>query len=102
MTAYQAGIAKFTDANAEVFGISTDNLPTLRHWAEEHLKTSFPLVSDFMRKVSASYGVLIPERGIASRTTFVVDPDGKIQHIDADSSAIDPTGAVTACSRVKK
>jgi peroxiredoxin len=102
MTAYQSGIAKFTDANAEVFGISTDNLPTLRHWSEEHLKTSFPLLSDFMRKVSAQYGVLIPERGIASRTTFVVDVDGKIQHIDFDASAIDITGAATACSRVHK
>ena len=35
-----------------------------------------------MRKVSASYGVLVPDRGIASRTTFVVDPEGKIQHIE--------------------
>ena len=102
MTAYQAGIAKFADANSEVFAISTDNLPTLRHWSEEHLKTSFPLLSDFMRKVSASYGVLMPERGIASRTTFVVDDEGKIQHIEADKAAMDPTGAVTACSRIRK
>jgi peroxiredoxin len=102
MTAYQAGIAKFGDANAEVFAISTDNLPTLRHWAEEHLKVSFPLLSDFMRKVSESYGVLNPERGVASRTTFVVDTEGKIQHIDFDAGAMDPTGAVTACSRVQK
>jgi peroxiredoxin (alkyl hydroperoxide reductase subunit C) len=102
MTAYQSGIAKFTDANAEVFGISTDNLPTLRHWSEEHLKTSFPLLSDFMRKVSASYGVLNPDNGVANRTTFVIDADGKIQHIDAGGTAIDPTGAATACSRIKK
>ena len=101
MNAYQSGIAKFTDANAEVFGISTDNLPTLRHWAEEHLKTSFPLLSDFGRKVSAQYGVL-NENGMASRTTFVIDADGKIQHIDAGGAAIDPTGAATACSRIKK
>jgi peroxiredoxin len=101
MTAYQSGIAKFTDANAEVFGISTDNLPTLRHWAEEHLKTSFALLSDFGRKVSAQYGVL-NDNGMASRTTFVVDADGKIQHIDAGGAAIDPTGAATACSRVKR
>jgi mycoredoxin-dependent peroxiredoxin len=102
MTAYQSGIAKFTDANAEVFGISTDNLPTLRHWSEEHLKTSFPLLSDFMRKVSAQYGVLNPDNGVANRTTFVIDVDGKIQHIDAGGTAIDPTGAATACSRIKK
>jgi alkyl hydroperoxide reductase subunit AhpC len=55
-----------------------------------------------MRKVSASYGVLMPERGIANRTTFVIDTEGKIQHIDEGSAAMDPTGAVTACSRIKK
>jgi alkyl hydroperoxide reductase subunit AhpC len=55
-----------------------------------------------MRKVSASYGVLVPERGIASRTTFVIDTEGKIQHIDEGSAAIDATGAATACSRLKK
>jgi alkyl hydroperoxide reductase subunit AhpC len=55
-----------------------------------------------MRKVSASYGVLNPERGFANRTTFVVDTEGKIQHIEEGSSAMDPTGAATACSRIKK
>lgn len=55
-----------------------------------------------MRKVSASYGVLVPERGIAARTTFVIDTEGKIQHIDEGSAAIDATGAATACSRLKK
>ena len=101
MSAYQAGIAKFQDMGAEVFGISTDNLPTLRHWAEE-LKTSFAMLSDFMRKVSTSYGILIADRGFASRTTFVVDMEGRIQHIEEGSSAIDPTAAETACSRIRK
>jgi alkyl hydroperoxide reductase subunit AhpC len=55
-----------------------------------------------MRKVSADYGVLIPDRGIANRTTFVIDTDGKIQHIDEGSAAIDITSAATACSRVTK
>ena len=102
MTAYQSGIANFQGAGAEVLAISTDNQPTLNHWATEHLKTSFPLLSDFMRKVSADYGVLVPERGIASRTTFVIDTEGKIQHIDEGGSAMDPSGAATACSRIKK
>jgi alkyl hydroperoxide reductase subunit AhpC len=55
-----------------------------------------------MRKVSTAYGVLVPERGIANRTTFVIDADGKIQHIDEGSAAMDPTGAATACSRIQK
>lgn len=55
-----------------------------------------------MRKTAETYGVLIPERGIANRTTFVIDIDGKIQHIDEGSAAIDVTNAATACSRIKK
>jgi peroxiredoxin (alkyl hydroperoxide reductase subunit C) len=101
MTAYQSGIANFDAADAQVLAISTDNQPTLNHWAGE-LKASFPLLSDFMRKVSASYGVLNPERGIANRTTFVIDTEGKIQHIEEGSSAMDPNGAAGACSRLKK
>ena len=100
MTAYQAGIAKFEGMETQVFGISTDNLPTLKHWAEE-LKASFPLLSDFQRKTATAYGILLPA-GMANRATFVVDLDGKIQHIEEGSAAIDPTGAETACSRVKK
>ena len=100
MTAYQAGIAKFEGMETQVFGISTDNLPTLKHWAEE-LKATFPLLSDFQRKTATAYGILLPA-GMANRATFVVDLDGKIQHIEEGSAAIDPTGAETACSRVKK
>ena len=102
MTAYQSGMQNFQAAEAEVIAISTDNQPSLTHWATEHLKSSFPLASDFMRKVSASYGVLMPERGIANRTTFVIDTDGKIQHIDEGAAAMDPNGAATACSRIRK
>lgn len=101
MAGYQAGISQFTSAEAQILGVSSDNQPTLNHWAGE-LKAEYPLLSDFMRKVSASYGVLIPERGIANRVTFVIDTEGKIQHIDEGSAAIDITNAATACSRLKK
>lgn len=87
--------------DAQVLAISTDNLPTLRHWAEE-LKLEYPLLSDFMRKVSASYGVLSAERGLANRTTFVIDKEGRIQYIEQGNSAVDPSNAVQACSRLHR
>jgi len=59
-------------------------------------------MSDFMRKVSTEYGVLIPTAGVANRTTFVIDIDGKIQHIDEGKEAIDVTNAASACSRIKR
>ena len=36
---------------------------------------------------------------MANRATFVVDKDGKIAYIEEGNTAIDPTGAATACSR---
>ena len=100
MTAYQAGIAKFEGADTQVFGVSTDNTPSQKVFAEQ-LKLSFPLLSDFAkRQVSAAYGVLMPEIGIANRATFVVDKQGMIQYIEEGRTAVDPTGADTACSRL--
>jgi peroxiredoxin len=102
MTAYQAGIAQFEQNGAVVLGISTDNLPSLGYWAKEVLKVGFPLASDFQRTVTATYGVLNKERGFANRTTFVIDGAGVIQHVEEGNSAVDVTGAATACSRLKK
>ena len=87
--------------DVQVLAISTDFTPTLKHWKEE-LKAEFPMLSDHMRKVSELYGVLNPQMGIANRTTFVVDADGKIVNIDENQAALDPNGAETACSRIKK
>jgi peroxiredoxin len=101
MTSFAADVDKFTSADAEILPVSTDNTPTLRHWAEE-LKASYTMLSDFQRKVSAQYGVLMPDRGVANRTTFVIDKEGKIQHIDEGTAAVDVSGAAMACSRLKK
>jgi peroxiredoxin len=58
------------------------------------------MLSDFAkREVATAYGVLIPSAGVANRSTFVIDKDGKITYIEEGSSAIDPTGASDACSR---
>jgi peroxiredoxin len=100
MLAYQAGIAKFDGVETKVFGISTDNTPSQKEFATK-LNLGFPLLSDFSkREVATAYGILIPTAGVANRATFVVDKEGKIQHIEEGSGAIDPTGAETACSRL--
>ncbi len=50
-----------------------------------------------MRTVSKDYGIYNEEHGFANRTTFVIDKQGIIQHIDVDKEAIDPSGAGAAC-----
>jgi peroxiredoxin len=100
MLAYQASLAKLEGVETPVFGISADNTPSQKAFAEK-LSLTFPLLSDFAkRQVAAEYGVLIADRGLANRATFVIDKEGRIQHIEEGSGAIDPTGAETACARI--
>ena len=101
MLAYQAGIANFEGVETQVFGVSEDNSPSQKAFAEK-LNLSFPILSDFSkRQVAKDYGVLMAEIGIANRATFVIDKEGKIQHIEEGSGAIDPSGAEMACKRLK-
>jgi peroxiredoxin len=52
--------------------------------------------------VAKAYGVLNFTRLFANRVTFVIDKDGIIRHIDEGSDAIDPSGAIQACSLPRK
>jgi len=81
--------------------VSTDFIATLSHWSKE-LNAEYPLLSDHMREVSKTYGVLVEQAGVANRVTFVIDMDGKITDIFENAAALDPSGAETACSRLKK
>ena len=102
MTAYGQNLSKFEGMGAQVFGISTDNTPSLGVFAKQTGAT-FPLLSDFSkRNVSKDYGVLMADRGLANRATFVIDTEGKITHIEEGSAAVDISGAEMACSRIKK
>lgn len=102
MTSYGANLAKFEGMETQVFGVSTDNSPSQRVFAEQ-TGAKFPMLSDFLeRKVSKDYGVLMEGRGLANRATFVIDKEGKIAHVEEGQAAIDISGAEMACSRLKK
>jgi thioredoxin-dependent peroxiredoxin len=45
-------------------------------------KADFPLLADPTKEVATAYGVLNPERGVASRWTFYIDKNGRIAAID--------------------
>ncbi len=67
----------FQKADAIVLGISVDDVNSHKKFSEKH-GLPFPLLADADKKVSVSYGVLIPVAGIASRQTFIIDPRGRI------------------------
>jgi peroxiredoxin len=78
-------------------GISVDSSPANARFAED-IKVTFPLLSDFKRTTVRDYGIFDEERGFGTRATFVLDKEGIIRHIEQGRSAIDPSGAVQACS----
>ncbi len=103
MKAYQAGIAeaKIDPAETQVLGISVDSFAANAEFAKK-IGVEFPLLSDMTRKVSKQYGILNEEYQFANRTTFVVDKQGVIQHIEEGSTAVDPAKAISICTGLKK
>ena len=68
----------------------------------EKIAVSFPLLSDWKRQTTKDYGLYNEESGYGNRATFVVDKDGKIQHVEVGRTAIDPTGAYQVCDLLQK
>src|SRR3989338_5663627 len=69
--------AEFKKLNAEVLGASTDSEFSHKAWAEKELgKIQFPILADTSHKVSRSFNVLLEDKGIALRGTFIIDPNG--------------------------
>lgn len=86
-------IASYNNANANVFGISVDSPFTLAKFKEEQ-KLNFPLLSDFNKEVSASYGAFYDVfigwmKGVSKRSAFVIDKDGVVQYAEVLESAGD-------------
>ena len=72
-------LADFEGAQARVFGVSVDTAASLRVFHEQEGLT-FPLLSDFWPHgaVAQAYDAFLPERGTATRATYVIDRDGTI------------------------
>lgn len=101
MKAYQSDIATFDDSETQILGISVDSAPSNKRFAAE-LGLTFPLLSDFKRTVSQQYGILDAEKNLAIRTSYVVDKQGIVRHIEQGSEAIDPNGVKQMCTRLKQ
>jgi peroxiredoxin len=66
------------------------------------LKLPFPLLADPGGEVAKKYGVMMEDKPLAKRVTFVIDKDGVVQKVIEGKDAIDPTSALSACPLRKK
>jgi len=83
-------IAKLRQAGADVVGVSQDSAKSHAEFAAKY-HVPFPLLSDTNHQIAIQYGVLTSAVGLhfAKRTTFLIDPSGKIAKIYRN---IDPKG----------
>lgn len=71
---------EFGDYDAQIVGLTVDNLPTLRAWTDAMDGIHFPVLSDFYPhgEVAARYGVLRGD-GMMDRALVVIDREGIIR-----------------------
>lgn len=74
-------------------GVSTDAVETQKKFRES-LSLPFPLLADEEGTVAKKYGVY-NAMGYASRVTFVIGPDGVVNHVE--KGKLDTEGALGAC-----
>lgn len=98
MPSYEEDLSEFGRRNAQVLGISTDQVYSLEAWAKSMKGLSYPLLSDHfpLGQTGLKYGVL-RDNGMTERAIFVIDKQGKIAYIDVhDIREQPPTDAIMA------
>jgi peroxiredoxin (alkyl hydroperoxide reductase subunit C) len=82
ITQFRDRLKDFKEAGAQVIGCSIDSVHSHRRWIKDDLKDlGYPLLGDVTKRVSRDYGVLLESAGIATRGTFIIDPEQKIQYM---------------------
>lgn len=85
---FRDDVLKLRKAGASVVGVSLDDVKSHAEFAAKY-HVPFPLLADSDHSVATAYGVLTSDNGVhyAKRTTFLIDPQGRIAKIYAD---VDP------------
>jgi glutaredoxin-dependent peroxiredoxin len=85
MCTFRDSMASVQGPHARVIGISVDSAFSLKAFAQTY-NLSFPLLSDFNKKVVKLYGVLhdpwvaLGYKGVAKRSVFLIDQRGFLRY----------------------
>jgi len=85
--AFSDRIKDFEERNVQVLGASIDSQFSHLAWIRQPRKEgglgqmNFPLIADITKQISADYGVLLEEAGVALRGLFLIDQDGIGRHM---------------------
>ena len=78
LNSYNDDLAQFTELDAQVIGISAQDVESHDRFSDKH-GFGFPLLADTDKTVAASYGTLGPI-GFPRRSVFILDSDGVIRY----------------------
>ncbi len=86
-------LSLYEGLNAQILAISVDTVPTLKKYKEEN-EYQFPLLSDFNKNVSRSYGAFYEEFilgmiGVSKRAAFIINSKGTIRYAEILENAGD-------------
>lgn len=82
---------EFQALGVEIYSVSTDTHFAHKAWhdsSEAVGKIRFTMVGDPTGTLSRNFEVMIEEEGVANRSTFVVDPRGRIQIVEINAGGI--------------
>jgi glutaredoxin-dependent peroxiredoxin len=95
-------VSSLQNDNTQVVGISVDSPFALDAWAAKE-GYNFPLLSDFNKTVSSSYGALYDNllgfNGVSKRSAFVIDKSGTVRYawVSEDARNMPEFDAIRAC-----
>jgi lipoyl-dependent peroxiredoxin subunit C len=87
IVSFNEHFAEFAKRDANVVGASIDSQFVHLAWRNNHpgLKgLKFPMLADTSKSLSEELGILEPVNKIAYRATFILDPEGTIQHVSVN------------------
>jgi thioredoxin-dependent peroxiredoxin len=73
---FRDNVFAFREANAQVLGISVDDVESHKRFSEKH-SLPFPILADAKKQVVKTYDVM-SFTGFAKRETLIIDPQGVI------------------------
>ena len=99
LIAFSERMPDFKKLKTEVYGISTDSHFTHLAWLKTDRKQggvgnlAFPLISDFSKDISRSYGFLVEDKddelyGAALRGLVIIDGKGIVRHLQVNDAPV--------------
>lgn len=86
---FAEAMSKFHALGATVIGVSNDDIATLDKFSTSECGSKFPVAADKNQRIMTAYdSVMMGFMPYASRTSYVVTPDGRIAY---EYTALDPS-----------